>query len=201
MQDGHSACGAGERASSRSHAGGKPNGADAVLVGRSLGRHGNFVRFVVVYGPERMTTSYAATCAGSIMLSCQASQAPSRRSKAWKSACGLRTMKLSLLRCAGSAPLASYAIDRRTLRSYAASFICFSCARRFPHVYSWERSTIRWVPEMCHSLKESRGAARVPACEVRFCGFRECGNQHFRPQHVFTQVRPPRFGACRRGVC
>ena len=44
------------------------------------------------------------------------------------------------------APLAAYSIDRRSLRNYVASFegdgvqqlVCFSCARRFPHISSWK---------------------------------------------------------------
>ena len=50
------------------------------------------------------------------------------------------------------APLATYSIDRRSLRSYAEclsddgveSLICFSCARRFPFLASWE-PTMRYI--------------------------------------------------------
>ena len=51
------------------------------------------------------------------------------------------------------APLACYALDRRSVRNYVSnlsddnveSLVCFCCARRFPHVSSISRNEIKWV--------------------------------------------------------
>ena len=62
-------------------------------------------------------------------------------------------------KCREGAPLATYAIDRRSIANYTAAagdenifmFTCFSCARRYPHVTcKGEKNEIRW----CKPFKE-----------------------------------------------
>ena len=56
------------------------------------------------------------------------------------------------------APLATGAIDRRSLKNYVDAFdgegiqslVCFSCARRFPHVSTWRKNDIDWTTVLSH---------------------------------------------------
>ena len=71
----------------------------------------------------------------------------------------------------GGAPLASYAIDRRCLRNYVEglgddaveSLICFSCARRFPHLSGRRVNEVRWISPL------GRIEVGENSCD-RFCG-------------------------------
>ena len=71
------------------------------------------------------------------------------------------------------APLASYSIDRRAIANYTTAFerggieelICFSCARRFPHIATASSHDIQW-----HKALSASGVLGSALSDMQFCG-------------------------------
>ena len=75
------------------------------------------------------------------------------------------------------APLASYAIDRRAMATFAAAvegdniqeLVCFSCARRFARVETGDEEDISWNGRLF-----TAGVVGSRDADVRFCGLTMC---------------------------